>query len=149
MSLGYQYAMVPVTTMEYRNVYVFEDMVHFFVPYAVCSLVALVYVVVGIFALKRNGVPATDGGFLQIMMATRGRTEMEELVLKTGFVGTKNLPKELLDMQVRLGGMVAEIEHVSGETEVRQLVGFGTMEETVSLRKMGQSRAAKGDEEAR
>jgi hypothetical protein len=138
--------MVPVTSVQYRNTYVFSDRINFFVPYALCTLVALIYVVVGIRALARNGVPATDGGFLQIMMATRGKTQMEKLVLETGFVGTKDLPKGLLDMRVRLGELVAEINLDGEESGRRQVLGFGTMEETVALTRRGNDHTVRENE---
>jgi len=143
MSLGYQYAMVPVAYTEYRNVYVFSDLLNFFVPYVICTIVAFIFVFVGIRALSKNGLPATDGGFLQIMMATRGRTELESMVLKRGFVGTKDLPKELLDLRIRLGELLVSIdEHGNTGEGPRKVVGSGTTGETIPLGKSERRRTS-------
>lgn len=42
-------------------------------------------VALGLWSMRQNGVPATNG-FLQVMMATRGRSEMERLVLEQELV---------------------------------------------------------------
>ncbi|KAF2275424.1 uncharacterized protein EI97DRAFT_434264 [Westerdykella ornata] len=156
LSLGVDHADIPVTVSDHRNTYTFSDKVNFFVPYALCLGVALCYVGVGIWALLANGVPATDGGFLQIMMATRGRTEMEELVLREGLVGTSDLSRELLGLRIRFGELVevvvedgggeglgeGEGEGEGGEASPVRVVRkgtitFGTEGETVPLRRRG------------
>jgi hypothetical protein len=127
LSLGIQKATFPINVTDYRNTYQFSDSLSFFLPYSLCIGIALLYVIIGVWALVSNGVPATDGGFLQIMMATRGRTEMERLVLKEGIVGTGDLSKELLNMKVRFGELVHDEGTSAG---FRRAVTFGTITET-------------------
>jgi hypothetical protein len=87
--------------------------------------------VIAIWSLSRNGIPAADGGFLQIMMATRGNTEMERLVLRDQLITTENMPAELKSLQIRYGNLVGE--EMLGVEGSR--MGFGTIGETASLRK--------------
>jgi hypothetical protein len=139
LSLGVEYAMVPVTITNFRNTYVFSNLLNFFLPYALCLSGALLYVVIGIMALITNGVPAKDGGFLQIMMSTRGRTQMEEMVLKEDVVGSGVVSKELLDRKVRFGELV-EVESEENRNLLKtsgRLMGFGTVDETLPLRRRG------------
>jgi hypothetical protein len=76
-------------------------------------------------------MPAADGGFMQIMMATRGNTEMERLVLKDSLAAIDNMSEELKSLKIRYGELVGE--DVLGVNGWR--LGFGTVEETVSLRR--------------
>jgi hypothetical protein len=100
-------------------------------PYSICLAAATVYAAIAIWSLWRNGLPAADGGFLQIMTATRGNTEMERLVLRDRPMSMENMSKELKGLKIRYGELVGE--DVLG-VEGRRM-GFGTVEETVSLRK--------------
>jgi hypothetical protein len=74
-------------------------------------------------------VPASDG-FMQVMMATRGRTEMERLVLEQGLVDVNEASKELKDLKVRYGELVTE-----DAMEREKIWGLGTAAEMVSARK--------------
>jgi hypothetical protein len=65
------------------------------------------------------------------MMATRGNTEMERLVLRERLMTIENMPAELKNLEIRYGELVGE--DVLGPEGTR--MGFGTVEETVSLRK--------------
>lgn len=76
-------------------------------------------------SLHQNGVPAADGGFLQVMMATRGDTEMERLVLRQGAEAGQEVSRELGALKVRYGQFI--------DAERRE--GFATVNETLMLRK--------------
>lgn len=67
---------------------------------------------------------------MQIMMATRGPTEMERLAVENGLVDAKKTPKELRSLRVRYGELILE-----NGVERKNVWGFGTAEETESLRK--------------
>jgi hypothetical protein len=120
---------ITVNATVYRNTYVFSRPFHLVLPYALCLAFGLAIVVLGLSALWRNGVPATEG-FMQIMMATRGPTEMERRVLQHELVDAKKVSKELKSLRVRYGELVLE-----NGVEGKRIWGFGTAEETVSLRK--------------
>lgn len=120
---------VNVTATVYRNTYDFSRKINLILPYTLCLAFGLLIVGLGLRYLWHNGVPASDG-FMQIMMATRGRTEMERLVLEQSLVGSEEASQELKDLKVRYGELVTE-DAMAGD----QVWGFGTAEETVSMRK--------------
>jgi hypothetical protein len=91
ISLGTWWDMVPVTTTRYRSTYTFANSLNLILPYSICLAVATLFAVIAIWSLRRNGAPAADGGFLQIMIATRGNTEMEKLVLKERLTAIDNI----------------------------------------------------------
>jgi hypothetical protein len=123
--------MVPVMTTRYQSTYSFANPLNLILPYSICLAVTALFVAIAIWSLWHNGNPAADGGFLQIMMATRGNTEMERLVLKEKLLAIDTMSNDLKSLKIRYGELVGE--GVLG-VEGRRL-GFGTVEETVSLRK--------------
>jgi hypothetical protein len=132
-SLGTWWDMVPVTTTRYHSTYSFAGPLNLILPYSICLSAAIVFAVIAICSLWQNGIPAADGGFLQIMMATRGNTAMEKLVLQERLLGVDSISEELKKLEVRYGELVTE---EALEIEGKKME-FGTMEETVSLRKEG------------
>jgi hypothetical protein len=129
MSLDLWIDDINVTTTVYRNTYNFSRKINIILPYTLCLAFGLLIVGLGLNSLWQNGVPASDG-FMQIMMATRGKTEMERLVLKQSWVGLEKESQELKDLKVRYGELVT----VDAMKEDK-VWGFGTVEETVSIRK--------------
>lgn len=73
------------------------------------------------------GVPATDGGFLQVMLATRGETEMGRLAVKGKVVSVDELPRELRELRVRYGELVVG--------DKGGYMGIGTEDEVVVVRR--------------
>jgi hypothetical protein len=71
---------VDITTTSYRNTYKFSNKIKLVLPYALYLAFGLPIVALGLWSLCSNRVPASDG-FMQVMMATRGRTGMERLVI--------------------------------------------------------------------
>jgi hypothetical protein len=120
---------INVTATVYRNTYEFSRKINLIIPYTLSLAFGLLIVGLGLGSLFYNGVPASDG-FMQVMMATRGRTEMERLVLKENLAGSEKASQELMGLKVRYGELVS----VDAVKEDR-IWGFGTVEETVSLRK--------------
>jgi hypothetical protein len=137
ISLGTWWDMVPVTTTRYRSTYTLSNPLNLIIPYSICLAAATLFAAIAIWSLWQNSVPAADGGFLQIMMATRGNTEMERLILKERLAAIDNMSNELKSVKIRYGELVGE--NVLG-VEGRRM-GFGTVQETVSLRK----RRSRGD----
>jgi hypothetical protein len=131
ISLGTWWNMVPVTFMRYQSTYSFANPLNLILPYSFCFAAAFFFAAIATWSLWRNGIPAADGGFLQIMMATRGNTVMERLVLEERLVAVDSISKELKSLKIRYGELIAED---ALRVEGRRL-GFGTVEETMSLRK--------------
>jgi hypothetical protein len=106
LSLGVHYEMVNGTSTRVFNVYRFEKRLSFYVPYGLCLLFTLPVLVVGLLALHHNGVTAIDGGFVQLLMTTTGRTELEDIAAQGCLGGEENVPKELKKLRVRFGEMI-------------------------------------------
>ena len=121
LSLGTWQDIVPVTTTRYRNTYQFSHPINLVLPYSICLGIAIAFAMIAIWSLHQNGVPAADGGFLQVMMATRGDTDMERLVLKEGVVAIDKVSEDLKNLRIRYGEL--------GIAEKR--LGFGTVDETL------------------
>jgi hypothetical protein len=128
LSLDTWFANVTVKNTEFRNVYRFSFPLNLVVPYATSLAATLIFVMIGINALRLNGVPATDGGFLQILMTTTGDTILNRAAAEASLKGADWAPKELLNMRVRY----AELNKGSASG-----VGFGTLEETTALERRG------------
>jgi hypothetical protein len=109
----------------YRNTYQFSHKKNLVLPYSICLGVAIVFAIIALWSLHQNGIPVADGGFLQVMMATRGDTQMERLVLKDGITAVDDMSKELGSLKVRYGELVSQ----------EKRMGFGTTDETLALRK--------------
>ncbi|KAL5363380.1 hypothetical protein BJX96DRAFT_155612 [Aspergillus floccosus] len=61
------------------NVFAFSQPLNLILPYAVLLGGGLCALVLGGWALRTNGVAATDGGFLQILTTTRGSAEVDRV----------------------------------------------------------------------
>jgi hypothetical protein len=126
LSLGTWEKDVPVTTTSYRNTHQFSHRNNLVMPYSICLGVAMIFAIVALWSLHQNGIPAADGGFLQVMMATRGGTQMERLVLKHRNMAVEDISKELGDLKVRYGELVSQ----------EKILGFGTVNETLAMREL-------------
>ncbi|KAH8627149.1 hypothetical protein IG631_19167 [Alternaria alternata] len=131
MSLGKWWDVMPVTITRYKGTYSFANPLNLILPYSICLAAAAAFAAIAIWSLSRNGTPAVDGSFLQIMTATRGNTEMERLVLREKLTTVENMSVELKALKVWYGELVGE-DVVGGDGRP---MGFGTIEGTISLRK--------------
>ncbi|KAH7130187.1 hypothetical protein B0J11DRAFT_430405 [Dendryphion nanum] len=116
---------VPVTTTTNLPTYRFSHRKNIIVPYTVCLSVAAIFAIVEVWSMWQNGAPVADGGFMQVMMATRGDTEMERLVFEHTSQGAESIPKELRELKVRYGELIGE-----GLGASTGVMGFGTVSET-------------------
>ncbi|KAF1843229.1 uncharacterized protein K460DRAFT_407592 [Cucurbitaria berberidis CBS 394.84] len=119
-----------VNVTEYHTTYDFSAPINLILPYALSLAIGIVFVAIGIWSWSQNGTSAFDGGFLQVMATTVGRTQMEDLAIahQTSNNGDYK-SKELMDLRVRYG------ELVDAEGVGTGLAAFGTIEETKMLRK--------------
>jgi hypothetical protein len=130
ISLGTWWDMVPVTSTRYRSTYMLSNPLNLILPYSICLAAATVFMAIAIWCLWRNRAPAVDGGFLQIMMATVGDTQMGQAMLEGRVAAIHDMSDELKSLRIRYGELITEDLAVGGKR-----FGFGTVEETVSLRK--------------
>jgi hypothetical protein len=119
---------VPVNITTYQATYEFSNPFNLILPYSLSLFFCAIFVGIGIWSWAHNGASAADGGFLQIMTATTGRTRMEDLAIAQR-IDKDNLPEELLDLEVRYGELLDAHGVGTG------VAGFGTVEETKVLRK--------------
>jgi hypothetical protein len=93
---------VTVNTTEYLNTDDFSRPSNLILPYALCLAAGLIIVALGLWSMWQNGVSASDG-FMKVMMATRGRTQMERLVLEQSgeFGDVDKASKMLKELKVR------------------------------------------------
>ncbi|KAH8629564.1 hypothetical protein IG631_16821 [Alternaria alternata] len=119
---------LPVKIMEHRSTYHFSRPMNLIIPYALSLDFALVFIGIGILSLMANGVPAMDGGFLQVATATTSRTEMDKLIESDNGEDDKDgVRRQLLGMKIRYGELVDDGGVSAGRA------GFGTPAETKPL----------------
>jgi hypothetical protein len=107
LTLNDRFDIVNGTESHSFNVYRFEHQLTFFLPYCLALGLAIPTIALGLVALyvHNHGVSAINGGFLQLLMTTTGRTEMEAIIMRgSGTLGgEENVSKELQEMEVRFG----------------------------------------------
>jgi hypothetical protein len=106
LSLNKHYEIKNGSSTRVFNVYHFNNRLSFYLPYGLCLLFTIPVLVVGLLALQHNGVTAIDGGFVQLLMTTTGRTRIEDAAGAGCMGGEENVPKDLLKMKVRFGEML-------------------------------------------
>ncbi|KAF2144859.1 uncharacterized protein K452DRAFT_305825 [Aplosporella prunicola CBS 121167] len=122
---------VQATQTFFHTTYVLAHRAYLVVTYAVSLGVALACVVCGLVALLKNGVAADAGGFLQILCTTTGDTKLNRLAGRCCLGGDENVVAELRGLRVRFGEVRGSGGVGAGVT------AFGTVEETVEIRKEG------------
>lgn len=131
ISLGTWWDMVPVTSTRYRSTYKLSNPLNLILLYSICLAAATIFMAIAIWSLWRNRAPATDGGFLQIMMATVGDTEMGRVIIEEKLAAIDDMTDELKNLKIRYGELVnGNILGTGGKR-----FGFGTVDEITSLRK--------------
>ena len=131
LSLNTWYGLVNGSSNRAFNVYYFDHRLSFYLPYGLCLLFTLPVIVIGLLALKYNGVSAIDGGFVQILMTTTGRTELEDAAVKGCLGGEENIPKELKKLKIRFGERITDVRM---DTEGLRSAGDGSDEVPTSSR---------------
>jgi hypothetical protein len=106
LSLNTHFQMIGGTSTRVFNVYHFNSRLSFYLPCSLCLLFTLPVLVLGLLALQHNGVTAIDGGFVQLLMTTTGRTVTADAAGTGCMGGEENVPKELKKVRVRFGEMV-------------------------------------------
>lgn len=86
---------------------------------------------IGWLSLKKNGVPATDNGFLQVLMTTRGRPVLDQIAAGGYLGGDDNIPPQLEQLEVRFGELINPDDPL--RTKEVSLAGFGCKDEVVPL----------------
>jgi hypothetical protein len=133
-----------VTTETTINIYAFSRPANVILPYTLALALALPCLALGLLALRANGVPAVDGGFVQLLATTRGTSEtVDRLAAGACLGGEHNVPRALKRLRLRYGELLVggsstppldlgleSGEHARGGQRgacaVRRRAGFGT-----------------------
>ncbi|CAG8947949.1 unnamed protein product [Penicillium salamii] len=120
------------TRNEIRNIYTFSRPLNLFLPYGLMLLGTLCAMAFGFYALSSNGVPATDGGFLQLF-TTAQRSGIVDRIARGGCLGgEENVSTALKDLKIQFGELV---ETNDSEIAVLSTAGFGTEHEVRPLKR--------------
>lgn len=122
-----------VATTVFQNVYFFSEKPQFFIPYFGTLVITLPFLILGLLALRWNGVSAAEG-FIQILTTTTGSKALDKASAGGCLGGEENVPKELKELRVRFGELVGITED---EKRVIRRAGFGIEDEIVPLQKGG------------
>jgi hypothetical protein len=122
------------TRMMAANTYSFSHPLSLILPYYLTLLCALPLLILGFCALYANGVPATDGGFLQLLTTTRGSATLDSLAIGGCLGGHRNVPSELRDLKIQYGEMTLPPDFRGAQVVIPR-AGFGTEDEVLPLRK--------------
>jgi hypothetical protein len=92
------------------NAYHFHNKLAFFLPYSLSLGLAIPIIASGLFAFyaRNQRVSAISGGFMQLLMTTTGRTELEAIIMKgSGTMGGReNVSEELKRTKIRFGELI-------------------------------------------
>ena len=100
-----RHVLTDAATSNYSELYKFDNLARFFVPYAVTLVVSFVILLFNLLALRSNGVSA-NSGFLQVMCTTAGMDErIKNLAIKASCGGYEMVPAELKEMEVNFGSV--------------------------------------------
>lgn len=120
-----------------RNYYSFSNPRNLFIPYGISLLVTLPFVILGIIALRRNGVPAIDGSFLQILMTTAASKRLNTQAAQGCLGGETNVPKNLEKSKIIFGEVIRSNSHyatVGLDDGVVRRAGFGFQDEVAPIK---------------
>ncbi|KAG4423131.1 hypothetical protein IFR04_003768 [Cadophora malorum] len=98
---GFWNTTVNATIDSFINVYRFSRPLNLIVPYSASLLVALSFIVLGLWALYQNGVPATDGGFIQLITTSTGSRNLQNAAAGGCLGASENAPPSLKKLRVR------------------------------------------------
>jgi len=123
--IGYWNISTIITTTQMVNKYTFAAPLNFYIPYGVLLVLSIPILVLAMISLYQNGVPAIDGGFLQVLMTTRGNKDLDRLAAAGCLGGSDNVPKALEDMELRFGALASGGSESAGEVDGIVRAGFG------------------------
>lgn len=110
LALNKRFRVVNGTEMRTFNVYQFKNRLAFFIPYGLSIGLGIPIIALGLlsFYIHNQGVSAINGGFLQLLMTTTGRTGLEDVVIKhfATMGGYENVSDELKTVEVRFGELI-------------------------------------------
>ncbi|KAF2805763.1 uncharacterized protein BDZ99DRAFT_466680 [Mytilinidion resinicola] len=135
LQLGFWNTTVPVDTTSTHQAYSFASHRTLILPYLTCLLLSIPFLYFGLNSVRLNGVSATQGGFVQILMTTTGSKTLEQAAAAGCLGGDENVPEYLKTMRIRFGELVWSETDRDGDGGAVRRAGFGTDDEVVPLRR--------------
>ncbi|PMD38586.1 hypothetical protein L207DRAFT_583993 [Hyaloscypha variabilis F] len=123
--IGYWNISTIISTTQMVNKYTFAAPLNFYIPYGVLLILSMPILVLAMTSLYQNGIPAKYGGFLQVLMTTRGNKDLDRPAAAGCLGGSHNVPKALEDMELRFGALVSGESESAGEVDGIVRAGFG------------------------
>jgi hypothetical protein len=117
-----------VKGVTYTQQHLFAPRTTLIIPHAATLAVALGVCIIGLNALRQNGVSASTGGFLQILCTTTGSPTLDHMAVKGSIGGPQNTPKELQKLEFMFGQLSGKNGPIAGfliPAEVTPLVRRG------------------------
>lgn len=101
---------VCLTVVESSSAYIFSGEKRLTLPYVLSLLSSLPFVVLGLLALKDNGVSAQEHSFLQLLCTTRGSDAIDHRVREACYGGDrdKDMPESLMRLRLMFGKFKTE-----------------------------------------
>jgi len=115
---GYSSTLVQAQTQNWGTIYVYSSPMRLFLSYGPVLILAIIAVVLGCFALIKNGVPG-DRGFMQILVATRN-PDLDALVESERGKGPRNAQLLLKKTKLRYKRAVGDSDREYFATEPTQ-----------------------------
>ena len=112
-----------VTILNSVNVYSFSRPRNLILPYFISLLLGVPFILLGAFALHKNGVSAMDGGFTQIIATSTGSAILDKAAAGGCLGGYESVPQELKDLEIRFGEIISR----EGPGRIKR-AGFGVGE---------------------
>ncbi|RDW70353.1 hypothetical protein BP5796_08750 [Coleophoma crateriformis] len=113
-----------------HNIYSFSRPVNLLLPYFLSLGVAVPFLILGTVALLKNGVSATDGGFLQLLTTCTGSEILKKKAAGGCLGGMESVPEGLLETKIQFGELVLD-----EQTGPVRRAGFGVPSEVTELQK--------------
>jgi hypothetical protein len=120
---------VNATVSTATNVYSFSQPLNLIIPCFLSLFVAVPFLVLGFFALTKNGVSATEG-FMQLITTSTGSAILDTAAAGGCLGGIESAPQELKDLRIRFGEFIGRKD----PGRIKR-AGFGVDSEVVTLKK--------------
>ncbi|CAG9992159.1 unnamed protein product [Clonostachys byssicola] len=116
-----------IEAMVGSEIYMFNEKMQFFAPYAACLVVTAAIYILGLWSLYKNGVSASNS-FLQFVTTTSTSDTLHQVAETCSFGGAENMSQDLKDLRLRFAarGRTESDEEAGGEDSQLLVAGFVT-----------------------
>ena len=135
VDFGWWKTSVDATQWKPINIYTFSKPGNLYIPYFLSLVLSIPILILGAFALHRNGVAAMDGGFIQLVTTSTGSKALDKAAAGGCLGGNESVTEELKELKIRFGELVDARSEDVGDNNLVMRAGFGTEEETTALKK--------------